>query len=324
MSVSDPPPAPITRPRLPWKPVSLPWITPRWSAASIALTASSKGLGSWPSRVPSSASMLERLQHRPSGAGMASFSISMWASRATKLPSSSWASGLISASVMSRSLEEARQPRQDRREPVERGARNPGRGDHLLGLEVREGEQVGEVAAAHVVRVLLGHLLDVDPAHVAEQHQRALAGAVPDDAGVVLLLHLRPSGPRAPRAACRHRSRARGWPPRARPPRPGCRRTGRRRPSSARRVSTCDLITVGPPIRAAIVRASSGVLAKPKSVTGIPASRDDRARFVLVEAHGRRGTLPGCRVVARQERDSKSRSAISRVQGTRARTSTAT
>src|SRR5215210_4709295 len=36
-------------------------------------------------------------------------------------------------------------------------------------------------------------------------------------------------------------------------------------------VSTCDLITVGPPIRAAIARASSALVAKPKSVTGIPA-----------------------------------------------------
>ena len=35
--------------------MSLPWITPRWSAASIALTATSKALGSWASRVPSSA-----------------------------------------------------------------------------------------------------------------------------------------------------------------------------------------------------------------------------------------------------------------------------
>ena len=35
--------------------------------------------------------------------------------------------------------------------------------------------------------------------------------------------------------------------------------------------STCDLITVGPPIRSAAARASSAVFAKPKSVTGIPA-----------------------------------------------------
>jgi hypothetical protein len=33
----------------------------------------------------------------------------------------------------------------------------------------------------------LGDLLDVDAAHVAEQHHRLLADPVPDDAGVVLL-----------------------------------------------------------------------------------------------------------------------------------------
>ena len=47
------------------------------------------------------------------------------------------------------------------------------------------------MAAPDVVGVLLGDLLDVDAAHVAEQHQRLLGGAVPDDAGVVLLLDLR-------------------------------------------------------------------------------------------------------------------------------------
>src|SRR5437899_1985505 len=36
----------MTRPRLPSKPWSLPWITPRWSAESIALTLRSRALGS--------------------------------------------------------------------------------------------------------------------------------------------------------------------------------------------------------------------------------------------------------------------------------------
>ena len=36
-------------------------------------------------------------------------------------------------------------------------------------------------------------------------------------------------------------------------------------------VSTWDLITVGPPIRSAASRASAAVVAKPYSVTGIPA-----------------------------------------------------
>ena len=86
--------------------------------------------------------------------------------------------------------EQPRQPGQDRREAVERAAGHARGGDHLLGLEVGERQQVGEVAAPDVVGVLLGHLLDVDPAHVAEQHQRPLAGAVPDHARVVLLLDL--------------------------------------------------------------------------------------------------------------------------------------
>jgi hypothetical protein len=55
---------------------------------------------------------------------------------------------------------------------------------------VREGQEVGEVAAADVVGMLLGHLLDVDSAHVAEQHHRLLRGPVPDHAHVVLLLDL--------------------------------------------------------------------------------------------------------------------------------------
>src|SRR6185312_1436711 len=37
-------------------------------------------------------------------------------------------------------------------------------------------------------------------------------------------------------------------------------------------VSTCDLITTGPPISSAALRASSGVVQKPYLVTGIPAS----------------------------------------------------
>ena len=46
------------------------------------------------------------------------------------------------------------------------------------------------MAAADVVGVLLGDLLDVDPAHVAEQHHRPLRAPVPEHRGVVLLLDL--------------------------------------------------------------------------------------------------------------------------------------
>ena len=159
----------------------------------------------------------------PCWRGLASFSISMWASRATKLPSASSARGLISARVMSRSRKSRARRARIGVARFELRAGDAGRGDHLLRLEVGDRQQVGEVAAADVVGVLLGDLLDVDPAHVAEQHQRPLCGPVPDDAGVVLLLDLglrvdedaarhvavdleledrRPRGPRPPRA-CR-------------------------------------------------------------------------------------------------------------------------
>jgi hypothetical protein len=86
--------------------------------------------------------------------------------------------------------EQTGEARDDRSEPVELGAGHARVGDHLLRLEVGEGEEVREVAAPDVVGVVLGHLLDVDPAHVAEQDQRPLGSAVPDDARVVLLLDL--------------------------------------------------------------------------------------------------------------------------------------
>jgi len=85
---------------------------------------------------------------------------------------------------------EAGKARENRSGPGERGAGDARVRDDLLGAEVRGVDQVREMAAAHVVRVLLGHLLDVDAAHVGEQHQRALARAVPDNARVVLLRDL--------------------------------------------------------------------------------------------------------------------------------------
>ena len=55
-------------------------------------------------------------------------------------------------------------------------------------------------------------------------------------------------------------------------------------------VSTWDLMTTGSPMRTAISRASCGVVAKPKSVTGIPArltiSRASYSKNLM-----RRGTL---------------------------------
>ena len=59
-----------------------------------------------------------------------------------------------------------------------------------------------EVPAPDVVRMRLGDLLDVDAAHVGEEHHGPLAHAVPDDAGVVLLLRRRRASRPARRAAC--------------------------------------------------------------------------------------------------------------------------
>ena len=57
------------------------------------------------------------------------------------------------------------------------------------------------MAAPDVVGMGGRHLLDVDPAHVAEQEHRLLAGAVPHDACVVLLGDL---GLRIDEHAARH------------------------------------------------------------------------------------------------------------------------
>ena len=97
--------------------------------------------------------------------------------------------------------EQPREPREDRRQPVQRRAGDPERRDQLLGLPVRERAQRREMRARDVVGVLLGDLLDVDPAHVGEQHHRPLADPVPDDAGVVLVLD---RGPRVDQHAARH------------------------------------------------------------------------------------------------------------------------
>ena len=56
-----------------------------------------------------------------------------------------------------------------------------------LACQSENGVRVEKCAARDVVGMLLGDLLDVDPAHVGEQHHRALADPVPDDAGVVLV-----------------------------------------------------------------------------------------------------------------------------------------
>jgi hypothetical protein len=63
-------------------------------------------------------------------------------------------------------------------------------GHDLLRAEVRDGLEIGEMAAADVIGMVLGDLLDVDPAHVRKEHHRALGASVPEHRGVVLLLDL--------------------------------------------------------------------------------------------------------------------------------------
>ena len=87
--------------------------------------------------------------------------------------------------------EQPRKARDDRHELVERRAGDAGRGDHLLGLEVAQRQDVREVPSPDRLGLLLGDLLDVDAADRREDHHRLLADAVPDDARVVLLLDLR-------------------------------------------------------------------------------------------------------------------------------------
>ena len=81
-----------------------------------------------------------------SGAARASFSMSMCASSATNEPSSSSASGLISASVMSLSTNSLARRVRIGVARVERAAGHADGGDDLLGLVVGERQQVGEVA----------------------------------------------------------------------------------------------------------------------------------------------------------------------------------
>src|SRR5262249_53824085 len=77
--------------------------------------------------------------------------------------------------------------RDDRREAVEIVAPHARRRDRLLRLVGREGDQRRDVRARDVVGMRLRDLLDVDPAHVAEDDDGELLPAVPRDRREVLL-----------------------------------------------------------------------------------------------------------------------------------------
>ncbi len=85
---------------------------------------------------------------------------------------------------------QARKAGEHRGRAVELGAGHATTRHRLLCLEIGDRMEVGEMTAPDVVGVLLGNLLDVDPAHVAEQHHRPLGTPVPEHGGVVLLLDL--------------------------------------------------------------------------------------------------------------------------------------
>ena len=250
----------MTRPRSPSNSVTLP-ATPRWSIPSTASPASSNAVASRAWRVSSSPTPSSSSTR--AWRGRASFSMSMWASSATNEPSSSSPSGLISASVMSRSTNSRASAVRIGTSRLSWRPVTPDGGDDLLGLVVAQRQDVREVPAADVVGMALGHLLDVDAAHVAEQHHRLLADPVPHHAGVVLLLD---AGLGVDEHPARHVAvdlQAEDVLGLLAPPRRGCRRTARRRPSCARPVRTWDLMTTGSPMRIAISRASCGVVAKP-------------------------------------------------------------
>ena len=84
--------------------------------------------------------------------------------------------------------EQLRELADDRRETLQRVTGDARLRDALLRVEVRERQDVREVDAPDVIGVLARDLLDVDPAHVAEEDHRLLRDPVPDDARVVLLL----------------------------------------------------------------------------------------------------------------------------------------
>ena len=127
--------------------------------------------------------------------------MSMWASSATNEPSSSSPSGLISASVMSYS-------RNSRASLATIGVSRfkalpltPSEAISCLASHSENGARVEKWRRATWSGCSLGDLLDVDPAHVREQHHRALADPVPDHAGVVLVGD---RGPRVDEHAARH------------------------------------------------------------------------------------------------------------------------
>ena len=188
--------------------------------------------------------------------------MSMCASSATNEPSARRPSGLISASTMSFSTNSRARRVTIGTSLFSAGPLTPLAAITSLARNSLNGRMFEKCRRPDLLGLLLGDLLDVDAADRREDHHRLLAGAVPDDAGVVLLLDLRPRVDEHParhvpvdleredlarvRSACSGVSANFTPPAFMRPP-----------------VRTWDLITVGPPIRRAISPASSASVVKP-------------------------------------------------------------
>ena len=180
--------------------------------------------------------------------------------------------------------EQAREPGDDRRQPVQRAPADAERGDQLLGLPLGERRAGREVAAGDVVGVLLGDLLDVDPAHVGEQHHRALADPVPDHARVVLV---RDRGPRVDEHAARHVAADLEVEDVLGVVRRLVGRVGELDPAGLHPAAAQDL-GLDHDRPADLLGDPAGLVARlgePVLGYGDPGLGDDRARFVLEEAH---------------------------------------
>ena len=171
-------------PSVPSNSVTLP-ATPRWSAALIAAPSSSKRVGARAMRV--SSSPMPSSRSSAACCGRTSASMSTCASSATNEPSSSFASGLISARVSPYCMKMRASGAAKRISAF----RSPPGGfscaTSSLARNSENGSTRREMALGDVLGVLLGDFLDVDPAHVGQDHHGALGDPVPGDAEVVLL-----------------------------------------------------------------------------------------------------------------------------------------
>ena len=284
-SVSEPPPAPITRPRLPSNSVTLP-ATPRWSVASTCLAGEleRRRLARLAGLLLADAEVREQLPVAPAGLVLDVHVRVERDERAVGEPPERVDLGEDHVVLD----EQPRQARDDRDELVQRRAGDAGGGDHLLGLEVAEAAGCWRSAGARPSRAA--------PRRPARCRCRRPA---------------RRSSPAA--CGCRPRRRRRSTPARPRPWGRRARRAACARPISSARmsracasassgvsanltppafirppVSTCDLITVGPADALRDLARLGGVGGEAVVGDGDAGALDDLAGLVLEEPHAAR------------------------------------